>query len=756
MKTKRIAVILIVCILVTQVSFGDVWEDIAGYEYGDDPNPCEQAEALLQETPINEYNKIEEKLIAVVSSKEATQTGKSIACRFLQQVGTDRCITAISGLLRDEMLSDYARLVLERLKSEQADKAMRDVLEKAPDKARIGILASLAERRDKKAVKSACKLANSNDPAVAEAAIQAIGKIGGKDAAQCLLSVKPPENLVPTHMHAMVECARSLSGKDAASLCEKVLAGTYSPSRIAALRELANADAAKASSLIAGAIKGSDVKLRRGGLGIVASTKGEKLTQDMLELLDELSSEQKAELILALGSRGDKTALKGIMRYISSEDTVIRDASVTAVSKLGDASVVKSLLSTADSPKLRDSVTRVIAAMKDDGINDVLVESLNNRNLRIAAIQASIARGCTEAVTTLLKLVKDKDPDVMEQSWTGLAALASENDMDSIMKTVVEIRKAEDLSNAEGAIRKVFSRAENRSKCFEVVARYYEPATEATKSFILDLASATGDSNALKLERNALESANKQLYAKALRALAKWPNESAAEDLLNLAKNAPEQVDRIVALRGYIRIAGMETANLPVTERMKIFETAIGLAKRNEEKKAILAMLPKYPYPQALAIAERLRQDKALAAEADTAIQKIRQSTVTKTLKATASINNGNVKNALDGNKGSRWDTTRPMQPGDWFMIDFGIERTVEALTLDAAGSRGDYPRGYEIYASFNGSSWGKPIVSGKGSKPLTVIKFPSPVQTRFIKIVQTGSVPGLFWSIHDLKVDVK
>jgi HEAT repeat protein len=426
------------------------------------------------------------------------------------------------------------------------------------------------------------------------------------------------------------------------------------------------------------------------------------------------------------------------------------------VSKLGDASVVKSLLSTADSPKLRDSVTRVIAAMKDDGINAVLVESLNNRNLRMAAIQASIARGCTEAVPVLLKLVQDKDPDVREQSWTGLAALASENDMDSIMKTVIEIRRAEDLSKAEGAIRKIFSRAENRSKCFEVVARYYEPATEATKSFILDLAAATGDSNALKLERNALKSSNKQLSAKALRALAKWPNESAAEDLLNQTKTASEEVDRIVALRGYIRIAGMETANLPVTERMKMFETAIGLAKRNEEKKAVLAMLPKYPYPQALAIAERLRQDKALAAEADTAIQKIRQSTVTKTLKATASINNGDVKKALDGNKGTRWATNRPMKPGDWFMIDFGIERTVAALTLDAAGSRGDYPRGYEVYASFNGSSWGKPIVSGKGTKPLTVIKFPKPVQTRFIKIVQTGSVPGLFWSIHDLKVEVK
>ena len=754
--SKRIAMMLIVCILVTQVSFGDVWEDIAGYEYGDDPNPCEQAEKLLQETPIDEYGRIEQKLIAVVASKDATQAGKAVACRFLQQVGTPRCIPAVSGLLRDEILSDYARLVLERLKSEQADKAMRDALEKSPDKAKVGILASLAERRDEKAVKAAGKLANSRNPAVAKAAIEALGNIGGKDAAAILLSIKPAKNLAPVQMWAMVECARSLSGNDKVSLCEKVLAGTYSPCRIAALRDLANVDAAKASSLIARAIKDNDVKLRRDGLGIVAATKGERLTRDMLDLLEELSSDQKAELIVALGARGDKTALKSIMEYISSEDTVIRDASVTAVSKLGDAGVVKLLLSTADSPKLRDSVTRAIAGMKDDDVNAVLVESLKNRNLRMAAIQAIIARGCTEAVPVLLKLVQDKVPDVRQQAWTGMAALASANDMDSIMKTVVEIKEAEDLSHAEGAVRKVFSRAENRSKCFEVVARHYEPATEATKAFILDLAAATGDSNALKLERSALASANKELYARALRALAKWPNESAAEDLLKQAGSASEMVDRIVALRGYIRIAGMETANLSGDERMQMFKTAIGLAKRNEEKKAVLAILPRYPYPQAMALAKRLRQDRTLTAEADAAIEKIKQSTITKTIKATASINNGNVKNALDGNTGTRWDTTRPMQPGDWFMIDLIIERTVAVLTLDAAGSRGDYPRGYEVYVSFNGSSWGKPIVSGKGTKPLTVIKFPKPVRTRFIKIVQTGSVPGLFWSIHELKVDLQ
>jgi len=177
-------------------------------------------------------------------------------------------------------------------------------------------------------------------------------------------------------------------------------------------------------------------------------------------------------------------------------------------------------------------------------------------------------------------------------------------------------------------------------------------------------------------------------------------------------------------------------------------------AERSDEKRVILAQLPKYACDEAAELARQALKDKTIAAEAELAINKIKQSIVNKTLKATASINNGSVRNALDGNKSTRWDTGRGMKPGDWFMIDLGIESTVKGVTLDAAGSRGDYPRGYEVYASFDGGSWAKPIVTGKSDKPLTVIKFGKPVNTRYIKIVQTGSVPNLFWSIHDLKVE--
>jgi len=144
-----------------------------------------------------------------------------------------------------------------------------------------------------------------------------------------------------------------------------------------------------------------------------------------------------------------------------------------------------------------------------------------------------------------------------------------------------------------------------------------------------------------------------------------------------------------------------------------------------------------------------------LSAEAELAIKKIKEAMLSKSLKAKASRNSNYAHRALDGNKASRWDTGRGMKPGDWFELDLGVESTLKGLTLDTTNSSNDYPRGYEVYVSFDGGSWGKPIAAGKGTKPITEIKFAKPVQTRCIKIIQTGSSDSWNWSIHELTVDL-
>jgi hypothetical protein len=237
--------------------------------------------------------------------------------------------------------------------------------------------------------------------------------------------------------------------------------------------------------------------------------------------------------------------------------------------------------------------------------------------------------------------------------------------------------------------------------------------------------------------------------------MADWPSPEPLKDLIELAMFDSDSTNIVLALRGYIKLLGVP-ANRSAAETVELLAKAMTLAQRIEEKKAVLSTLSRYPCKEALDYAERWKTIPGLSAEAESAINKIKETLLNNNLKATASRDNENARNAIDGNNSSRWSTGRGMKPGDWFQLDLGVESTVSGLTLDTRDSSNDYPRGYEIYISFDGGSWGKPIATGKGTDPLTEIKFGKPVRTRFIKIIQTGSSDSWNWSIHELKLDLQ
>jgi len=118
---------------------------------------------------------------------------------------------------------------------------------------------------------------------------------------------------------------------------------------------------------------------------------------------------------------------------------------------------------------------------------------------------------------------------------------------------------------------------------------------------------------------------------------------------------------------------------------------------------------------------------------------------------ASASAGGNPPSNALDGQSSTRWSTGAPQASGQWFEVDMLATQSFSEITLDAAGSTNDYPRGYQVYVSSDGSTWGTAAATGAGTSALVPITF-SPQTGRYIKIVQTGAASN-WWSIAELNV---
>jgi hypothetical protein len=278
-------------------------------------------------------------------------------------------------------------------------------------------------------------------------------------------------------------------------------------------------------------------------------------------------------------------------------------------------------------------------------------------------------------------------------------------------------------------------------------------ARSEAKASLLRVVARFGGAAALRAVRAALTDRDPAVRGAAVRALADWPDVSAAEPLLELVKTADDLTTRVLALRGYVNVIALDGQSA-AGEILGRYEEALQLAPRPEDKKLVISAMASVRHPDVLKKLAEFRTDPALKAEAEAAIQKVEKA-MKAPATATASHNASKAMNALDGKPKTRWDTGATMRGGEWFVVEMPMEQSLAGLTLDCRGSNGDYPRGYEVYVSRDGKNWGTPVASGKGAKPVVDIAF-EPVFGRFIKIVQTGKTDGLYWSIHELTVKTR
>jgi glucosylceramidase len=108
---------------------------------------------------------------------------------------------------------------------------------------------------------------------------------------------------------------------------------------------------------------------------------------------------------------------------------------------------------------------------------------------------------------------------------------------------------------------------------------------------------------------------------------------------------------------------------------------------------------------------------------------------------------------AVDGDASTRYSTGAAQTPGQYLQVDLGRPERLARLVLDTGASTGDYPAGYSVTVSQDGTDWSAPVATGTGSGQLTTISLNgSPV--RYVRVTLTASSGG-WWSVADVRTYV-
>ncbi len=577
----------------------------------------------------------QKKLIAVLESKDAPPQDKAITCKRLALCGDKDAVPALVPLLSDEKLAAWARIALEAIPDPAVDESLLAATSKLQGRLLVGVINSIGVRRSPNAVDTLANLLNAkgSDAEVAAAAAVALGSIGDTKAAGILEKILAVESLPMPLRSAVAEgcilCAeRSLKAGNAAEavkLYDAVRRAAVPKQRmLEATRGAILARKADGLPLLLEQLRSNEPARFELGLRVAREFPGSEATAVLVAELDRMTPERQALMVLALTDRGDRPPLAVVAKTAAKGPKPVRIAAMQVLQRQGDGSCVPVLLAAAAEAdaELSDAAAAALAEMPGKDVNADLAARLPKAEgkTRLVLIELVGQRRIAAAVPLLLAAADDADAKVRSAALKSLGDTIDFASLPSLVERLVKAKTPEDMAVVAEALKAASGRMPDREACAEKLAEAMPRASAQAKCKLLESLGATGGPKALAAIAEASKDANADVQGAAIQQLGAWMTPDAAPALLELAKNSANDKLKVRALRGYLRIARQFV--MPAETRLAMFNTAMEIARRDEEKRIALDVLTRIPSKETLALATaRLSDPKLRDAAADAAVK---------------------------------------------------------------------------------------------------------------------------------------
>jgi HEAT repeat protein len=293
------------------------------------------------------------KLIRLLQS-DAPPQDKAITCKQLAIYGTEEAVPALALLLSDESLASWARIALEVIPGPAADESLRQAMDKLQGALLIGVINSIASRRDAKAIPGLLEKLENADADVASAAAVALGRLGGTQAAKALEQAlaSAPAAVRPAVAEGCILCAeKSLAeGKpaEAVKLYDAVRQANVPKQRqLEAVRGAILARRSAGIPLLIEQLRSADKALFGIGLRTARELSGREVTEALAAELDRANPDRQFFLLLAIADRRDGAVLPAVLKMASGGPKRARIAAVGLLERLGSISCMPVMLDAA-------------------------------------------------------------------------------------------------------------------------------------------------------------------------------------------------------------------------------------------------------------------------------------------------------------------------------------------------------------------------------------------------------------------------
>jgi HEAT repeat protein len=574
--------------------------------------------------------KSESKLIEIISG-DSPSADKALACKRLAIYGTAAAADSLGKLLPDPQLSSWARIALEAIPGNECDVVLRQATESVTGLQLVGVINSIGIRKDSEAVETLKAQLQSMDAQVASAAAVALGSIGGESAANELKSLLAASSAAVRSAAAegCVLCAEKFSaaGKKemAIELFDNVRHADVPKQRVVeATRGAILARGIAGIPLLIEQLRSADRPLFNVGLWTARELEGIEVVSALVEEVKQAAPEKAALIVQSLADRKGTLDLPTLIQIASSGPQVVRIASMSAISRVGDVSCVEPLLQFAmeKDAHLLLPAKEALKELQDEAVDGEILKRLPSAtgDLQQLLIEV-IGQRRIEATAELVKVLGTDAANARKSALEALGNTLTQKDLSILIQQVLAPKFAEDLAFAKQSLQTAAIRMPDRDACATTIAEAMKDSPVEKKVMFLDVLGGMTGSKALELLGNAGKESDPELKDVATKILGDWLTVDAAPVLLDLATNGPADKYQVRAMRGYIRIARQFV--MSDKDRVAMCTKALAVAKQSAERKLVTEIFSRYPSLGMLKLAIEMSKDAELKEDSVKAAQAI-------------------------------------------------------------------------------------------------------------------------------------
>ena len=397
----------------------------------------------------------EGKLIEVLQKAETSDNDKVTACQNLGWCGTGAAIVPLTALLANEkpILRHAARYGLEMIPDPAVETAFCDAAGRLTGSALVGVLQSMGNRGNAKSVTVLSGRMSDSDKGVADAAVQALGKLA---TAEAMTALKAGLGKSPCVAVAYVIGAGKVAGTEPARAAAcyadiRLTKENVNPStRLAALRGEIITSGEKGLALWQEAIASADADTvdaaLRAALDFPAS---EKATAAFAATLAKVPVVQ-ARLATVLGRRNDKAAVPALVALAKGDNAASLTCSLAAaaaLAALNDPAAMPPLLVLAKhaDPAIADAAKDEIMGFAGKAADDAVLAMMADADAatRLAGIDMAMRRRMAAAVPSMVKLTADADAKILDAAVKGVGDLGTDKEIPTLLAVIAKTPQSE-------------------------------------------------------------------------------------------------------------------------------------------------------------------------------------------------------------------------------------------------------------------------------------------------------------------------